>query len=232
MDERTRYLAMLWLLASIGIAAMIGVMITAAGAVERVDNALVFVTDVSSSMNQEELAIVRESHALAITSPEVVSAIEAGAYQRSIFAYVEFADRAEVIVGWTMVDGAESAAHFASAIMEPRGGLGSSTGIGNGLVLAEGLLRSLPYEALFKTVDVVGDGKNNHGIPPSAPRQVLLDMGVTINGLPMEIKSAESGLSDWYAENIMGGPRAFLLPLHRIEDMPMMMRRKLIQELF
>lgn len=32
MDERTRYLAMLWLLASIGIAAMVGVMITAANA--------------------------------------------------------------------------------------------------------------------------------------------------------------------------------------------------------
>lgn len=235
MDENARHKAMLWLLAGLGIAAFIAAMMYDAKAMDdggRIDNAIVFVADISTSMNAEEIAIVRESHAAAIVSHEVITAIEAGAFQRSAFSYVEFADRAEVIVGWTIVDGAESAAYFAQAILEPRGGLGSSTGIGSGLVVAEGLLRSLPWEALFLTVDVVGDGKNNHSVPPALPRQMILDMGATINGLPMEIKSAESGLSDWYAENIIGGPRAFLLPLNRIEDMPMTLRRKLVLELW
>lgn len=198
-----------------------------------VDNAVVFVVDASWTMSEDDLRVARSSHAAAVTSSEVLTAIEAGAFQRSAFAYVEFGDRAEVVVNWSVVDSPASAADFADAIMNAgeRGYLGPRTAVGMGLAAAETLLQSLPWQALFMTVDVAGDGRSSYGISPEVPRQMLIDMGATINGLPMEIRSDERGLVDWYADNIVGGPRSFLLPLNDINDMPMALRRKLIMEL-
>ena len=230
----TRFVTILLTLALSAVIAL-GLVLVAVKAVwgkERIDNAVVFLADISMSMGPDEVEIIRASHATAIQSREVLDAIRQGAAGRSVFAYVEFADRAEVIVGWTVIDGPASAAAFAQRITESRGGLGANTAIGVALAEAEKLLHDLPYEADFRTVDVTGDGQSNQGVSTTVPRGMILAMGATINGLPMVFKSSEGGLSDWYADYVIGGPRAFLLELNSIADMPMMMRRKLILELF
>jgi hypothetical protein len=59
-----------------------------------VDTALVFVVDISASMDQRQLRIAREGHAEAIMSQDVLNAIQSGYFQQSAFAFVEFSSRA------------------------------------------------------------------------------------------------------------------------------------------
>ncbi len=196
-----------------------------------VDNAIVFVADASSSMDGEEKAMVRQSHALAISSPEVIEAILSGGYRRSVFAYVEFADDAVVVVDWTLIDSAASAAAFADRIINGQRPGGSQTAIGSALAVANGLMQRLPYEALYRTVDVAGDGISNSGMPVTLARDVLLESGVTINGLPMTLRPDINTLDEYYEKNVIGGPRSFIIELRDIADMPMLIRRKLLLEI-
>lgn len=199
-----------------------------------VDNALILIADVSASMDADEKRIVRESHAYAIMSSEVVTAIQSGAVGRSAFAYIEFGGRAEIIIGWTTISGYADAEAFASIILEHaehNPDLGPTTAMGNALSLAVGLMQEFPGVPLFRTVDVAGDGVSNYG-DIVGNRQALLDMGATINGLPMLLRPDDANLADWYADNLIGGPRAFSLELRDIGDMPLLMRRKMVMDLF
>lgn len=198
-----------------------------------VDNAVVFVADVSGSMDENEKRIVRESHAAAISSPEVISAIRAGEIGRSVFAYVEFADRAEVVVDWSVIASGDDARAFSGAILEYAEhplDLGASTSMGTGLMAAAGLMRGLEEVPLFRVVDVAGDGISTG--PWSVFRDELIAMGVTINGLPMSRHSEDGGLVDWYGNSLIGGPRAFSMDLRDISQMPMAVRRKLLLEIY
>ena len=72
-------------------------------------------------------ALQREGYASAITHPEVLGAIAQGFEQRSAVAYGERGEASsqEVVVPWTMVDGPESAAAFADALLQaPRRAFG------------------------------------------------------------------------------------------------------------
>jgi len=196
-----------------------------------VDNAIVFVADASASMDGDEKKIVRESHAFAITSPEVIDAILSGGYRRSVFAYVEFADDAVIVVDWTLIDSAASAIAFADRIMNGQYPGGSQTAIGSALAVANGLMERLPYEALYRTVDVAGDGISNTGMPVTLARDILIENGVTINGIPMMLRPDITTLGDYYKSNVVGGPRSFTIELRDISEMPMMIRRKLLLEI-
>lgn len=222
----------IWLIAGIGIGILTALFVTDAAAQEgTVDNAVIFIADISNSMNSDEVTLVRSAHASAIGSHEVITAIEAGAHQRSAFAYIEFAAEAKIVVDWTIIETTADAVNFGAAIMEERPPLGSQTAMGAALVLAEGLIRSMPFDAMFVTVDVAGDGKNNSGVRTEVPRGMILASGATINGMPMPLGADTSDLVSWYEKNVVGGPRHFNLPLERIEDMPMALRRKLIMEI-
>lgn len=198
-----------------------------------VDSAIVFVADISSSMDDEERRILRLSHAEAIASSEVMNAVRNGDIGRSVFAYVEFASRAEVVIGWTVIETDADAAEFASILIEHAEhpyDLGTITNIGNGLRAAHELMQELREEPLFRTVDVVGDGTgDDHWV---TPRQDLLDMGVTINGLPIVLRPDDDDLVEWYSGSLIGGPRSFSLPIHGMGEMPMKLRQKLVSELY
>jgi hypothetical protein len=226
----------IWLIALIAgvLVCAIAVLLTfEAEAQERVDNAVVFLADISSSMDDEELEIVRASHAYAIRSAEVLGAIEQGAYQKSAFAYIEFGRTAEVVIGWTIIHDRASAVDFASRIMAPRTrNPAQQTAVGDALFAASHLIISRPFEASFLTVDVVGDGASNTGMRTEIARDLVLGTGATINAMPLMIRSATVGLDTWFEANVMGGPRSFLIPLHDIKDMPLMLRRKLVMELY
>jgi hypothetical protein len=146
-----------------------------------VDNAIIFLADTSASMDEDEKQTVRKSHATAISSPEVIDAILSGGYQRSVFAYVEFADNAVIVVDWTLIASQADAIAFADRITNGTGpkAKGSNTAIGSALAVAHELMQRLSYEALYRTVDVAGDGLSNYGAPVTIARSLLLDMGVT-----------------------------------------------------
>lgn len=228
---------------SLGIAAVLGIAWaifwpSPVPAQERghVDTAIVFVVDRSSSISSPEAKIIEEGHAEAIQSAEVVEALQEGRQQRIAAAYVEFSSLARIRVSWRIIDGPASANAFgqeilAGQIIEPS--FASGTRIDAGLALAYSLLISLPYKADKLVVDVTGDGNSQdaNGELPAA-RQSILDLGATINGLPIVVSPYSPDVVLFFERNVVGGPAHFNLPLHDITEFPMRIRQKLVLELF
>jgi hypothetical protein len=110
-------------------------------AADSVDLELVLLADASRSIDDAELRFQREGYAAAITHPDVLDAIAQGFEQRIAVTYVEWGDASsqDVVVPWTVVDGPESAAAFAGALLEtPRRAFGPNA-IGNALAAAHAL---------------------------------------------------------------------------------------------
>jgi hypothetical protein len=197
-----------------------------------VDVAIVFVVDMSESMDLNERRILRNSHAYAVASDTVLEAIGEGEFQRVAFAYVEFGNVAVVRVGWSIIDGRKSAESFRENILAaPMANLGF-TGIGGGLEIARVLLAFCPCRPTKQVVDVAADGKNNTHPSLYLARQALLDMGAAINGLPIEIRPWDADIAAYFAEHIIGGPAAFNLPVTGVDELPERLRQKILLDLY
>jgi hypothetical protein len=70
--------------------------------------------------------------------------------------------------------------------------------------------------------------------PVADLRKRLLDKGVTINGLPLMHDPSEAPqlLLEFYKTQVVGGPSSFLLPLNEMSTLPVLLRQKIIQELY
>lgn len=198
----------------------------------KVDAAIVFVVDVSSSMSNKENAVVSEGHVLAIQSREVLNAIRSGRHQRILVSYVKFASGGRIVVPWMVIDGKETAFQFAYEVLGDDEPLTGGTAIVSGLALALSMLQATPYEPEKMVVDIVGDGKDNSSTGLFDVRQKVLDTGATINGLPLIIDPDDDDLEQYYIEELIGGPAAFSLPVREISDFPLKIRQKLLLELF
>jgi hypothetical protein len=197
-----------------------------------VDVAIVFVVDMSESMDLNERRILRNSHAYAVASDTVLEAIGEGEFQRVAFAYVEFGNVAVVRVGWSIIDGRKSAESFRENILAaPMANLGF-TGIGGGLEIARVLLAFCPCRPTKQVVDVAADGKNNTHPSLYLARQALLDMGAAINGLPIEIRPWDADIAAYFDEHVIGGPAAFNLPVTGMDELPERLRQKILLDLY
>lgn len=92
----------------------------AALAQERVDLELELLADASRSIDDDEIRFQRRGYASAITHPDVLAAILGGYERRIAVTNVESGDETsqEAVVPWTVIDGPESAAAFALALLE------------------------------------------------------------------------------------------------------------------
>ena len=106
------------------------------------------------------------------------------------------------------------------------------TGIGNALVKARFLVNACHCRPEKVVVDIAADGKNNS--PPSVymARRALLAMGATINGLPIDITPDDADIRTYFAENIIGGPAAFNLPVTGMNQLPERVRQKIVLDLY
>ncbi|MGO7697086.1 DUF1194 domain-containing protein, partial [Rhizobium leguminosarum] len=59
------------------------------------------------------------------------------------------------------------------------------------------------------------------------------EAGMIINGLAIMLRpsDAPNGLEKYYADCVIGGPGAFVLPVRKIEDFAVAVRRKLVLEI-
>ncbi|MEP0323328.1 DUF1194 domain-containing protein [Bauldia litoralis] len=221
--------------AAIAVLALLWALTPPADAAEEpVDVAIVFVMDISGSMQRDEIAFAREAHVLAITSEPMVTAIVDGAYGRVAMAYVEYADGVEVRVNWTIVDGPESAFAFARQItaLPPGHTLGNQyTMIGAGLLAADRLLSALPYAAGKIVVDVVGDGTASDFKAVDLGRAAILSRGATINAMPLMLKP-DNDLAGYFERYVIGGPAAFAMPVKMMSQLPQALRSKIVLELY
>lgn len=225
---------------------LIAAALGAARAAEPVDVALVLAADVSRSINDDEFALQRRGYAAALTSPRLMEAIRSGAHGAIAVSFVEWAGEGEekTVVDWTIIRDAAGAAKFASALeAAPRSYVGR-TAIGSAIDFAIGLIGESGVEADRHVIDVSGDGTSNQGRVVTEARDAALKTGVTINGLSIfNRRAAESGtylalhtnppggLAQYYRDNVIGGPGAFVLPIDDFNSFAEAMIHKLVSEI-
>lgn len=213
----------------------------AQGQAEELDLELVLLADATGSIDDAEIRFQRQGYAAALTHPQVLEAITGSLTGRIALTYVEWGDASsqDVVVPWTVIDGAESAGHFAKALLAaPRRAYGYNA-IGSALAKAQALIEGNDITGLRRVIDFSADSANNWSGPPiETARAAALDARITINGLAILCREADcSGRPNAYdleaafAERIVGGPGSFVITVDGRESFAEAVRKKLILEI-
>jgi hypothetical protein len=198
---------------------------------ERVSTELVLAVDVSLSVNDIEFALQMQGIAAAFRDPEVIALIEAREHGVAVvMTQWSGAYEAQVPLEWRKLKDKASVLGYAEAIARmERVQFGNLTGLGNAIAYASELLSTNRYEGDELKIDVSGDGRSNSGPEPSATRDAATTQHITINGLA--IAADDPLLPDYYRENVVGGPGAFVMVAKDFGAFGEAFRRKLKREL-
>ena len=209
------------------------------GDVVPVDVELVIAVDVSYSMDPDEQKLQREGYIRALTSREFLNALREGAQGKIAVTYFEWAGQYDqkIVMPWRLIDGPEAADAVAAEIANAPYRRASRTSISGGLIFGSKLFESSGYRGTRRVIDVSGDGTNNAGELIVPTRDNVLAQGITINGLPIMLKRPNPGSLDienldiYYEDCVIGGPGAFVVPIHNTEQFIDATRTKLILEI-
>ena len=205
-----------------------------------VDVELILAVDVSRSMDYDEQRVQRQGYVNAFRAPEILQAIQSGAYGRIAVTYMEWSSSyyQQTLVPWTVIANKDDINAFAGALAAAPIMTNSRTSISSALLYAESALIKAPFVADRQTVDVSGDGGNNDGVPLAAVRDKLVREGIVINGLPIVIRPTNVfgsfgsvALDDYYKACVTGGPGSFVIPITKQDEFEPAIRRKLILEI-
>ncbi|MGC2202617.1 MAG: DUF1194 domain-containing protein [Stellaceae bacterium] len=191
--------------------------------------ALALAVDVSASVSAESYLLQRNGIARAFENPRLVGAIAAvpGGIEALILEWSD-PDRIAVTVGWRRISDSESAAAFAAAARATQRSSRGLTAIGPALLAAASQFDDLPEPAERRIIDISGDGMANFGIAPQLARDRVVAAGISINALA--ILTEEQWLEGYYRANVIGGPAAFVAPVHGAGSFGNAILRKLVQE--
>lgn len=204
-----------------------------------VDVALVLAVDVSRSIDEDEARLQRQGYRNAMVDARVVNAIRSGTIGAIGLAYVEWAsaDYQRLVIPWTKIDSMDSAQAWAAALdAAPRVSM-NWTSISGAIEFSMRVLEDAPFEPTRKVIDISGDGVNNSGAPVTLLRDLAVDAGITINGLPILNDRSPFGrphnmsLDQYFVEFVIGGPGAFVIPADDFEAFQGAVLRKLIREI-
>jgi len=211
------------------VAATLPVMPSSAAA--DVDLLLVLAIDASGSLSDARITLQREGHARAIASPALINAILAGPLGRVGLTVVEWSnqDRQIQTVPWTVIADAACAQHFADALMRAPRPVPGFTSISGAIDGAARLIARAPHESTRRVIDISGNGINNDGRDVVRARDDAVASGITINGLP--ILDADPRLDEYFAQEVIGGPRAFTVIARDIGSFSEAVLRKLVTEI-
>jgi hypothetical protein len=176
-----------------------------------VDVALVLAVDSSGSISKDRLLMQIQGYTNALRHSSFVEAVRFGNHGRIALTYVTWTDarRQEQVVGWRVIQDPPGAEAFAREIEDALLPLPGWTSISGAIDFCTGLLIGSGFMAMRRVIDISGDGQNNDGRPVTEARDAAVAAGITINGLP--IIEVEPGLEQYYRENVIGGPDAFIV---------------------
>ena len=212
---------------------------TARASGEPVDVLLVLAVDVSRSIDEDEAKLQREGYRNAMTDPRVISAIRSGTLGGIAVLYLEWAsaDYQRIVVPWTKIDGASTAARWADQLSAaPRVSM-NWTSIFGAIEASMRALGECPFEGTRRVIDISADGVNNSGGPVTLMRDLAVDAGITINGLPILNDRSPFGrpqnmsLDQYFQDFVIGGPGAFMIAAEDFNAFQGAVLRKLIREI-
>jgi hypothetical protein len=213
---------------------------TPATAQVEVDLELVLAVDISRSMDYDEQQLQRDGYVEALRHPEVIVAIQSGPIGRIAITYVEWAGpfHQAMVVPWTFVAGAAEAEAFAARVAEAPLVRERGTSISQGLDFASAQFAMSGARGARRAIDVSGDGPNNMGVPVVPVRDRIVAEGITINGLPIMLKTSYAfgpysipNLDVYYEDCVIGGPGAFMITVDDPARFAIAIRRKLVLEI-
>jgi len=207
------------------------------------DLLLLLAADVSRSIDESEFALQRKGYSAAVTDPRVLAAIRGGVTGTIAICFVEWSGAGEqnVVADWTLIRDEEDAGGLAVAILgAPRSFIGR-TSISGAIDFAMERFAAADLRANRRIIDVSGDGTNNSGRSVTDAREEAVAQGVTINGLAIINDRPNpgyafhtqppGGLPEWYRQNVIGGPGAFLRVVEDFHSFADAMTDKLVSEI-
>jgi hypothetical protein len=207
------------------------------------DLLLVLAADVSRSIDESEFALQRKGYAAAVTDPRVLAAIRGGTTGTIAICFVEWSGAGEqsVVADWTIIRDEEDAGGLSATILAaPRSFIGR-TSISGAIDFAMERFAAAQPRAKRRIIDVSGDGTNNSGRSVTDARDEAVAQGVTINGLAIINDKPNpgytfhtqppGGLPEWYRQNVIGGPGAFLRVVEDLQAFSDAMTNKLVSEI-
>ena len=212
-------------------------------AAEQVDLLLVLASDVSRSVDTRKFELQRQGYAAALSNPRVIEAIKSGPHGRIAICFLEWsgATSQKIVIDWTIVSDMASARRIGDQMLELPRSFADRTSISAGLEFSMNILEQAPFTATRRTIDVSGDGTNNSGRDVATVRDEVLAKGVTINGLVIfsesplpwnpEHTNPPGGLDNYYRNNVIGGPGAFVMAAENHNSFGQAIVKKLIAEI-
>jgi hypothetical protein len=210
---------------------------------EEVDLLLVLSSDVSRSIDHPKFLLQREGYAAAVSDKAVLDAIKSGPVGKIALCFIEWSGfgAQKIVIDWSVIDGAASARRFGDQLAEAPRSFADRTAIGGAIDFAVGHLAKAPVEAMRRTIDVSGDGTNNAGRDVRVSRDEALAKGIVINGLVIlsdrnvpwnaEHTNPPGGLENYYKENVIGGPGAFVMVAEDFQSFGRAIVKKMIAEI-
>jgi hypothetical protein len=205
---------------------------------EPVDVELVLAVDVSRSVDQEEQELQFRGYAAAFRDPKLVAGIAGGPIGQIAVTLFTWSDWhiQEHLVPWMKIDGPAAAERVAAAIDAAPRRTWLYTSISGAMDFAGGLF-GRGYEGTRRVVDISGDGVNNSGRPLVDARRDALGKGIVMNGLavvdrtPQPWSAGLPPLDDYYRNEVIGGPGAFLMVAEGFAAFEQAVKRKIIREI-
>lgn len=189
-----------------------------AAAQTEVDLELVFASDGSGSIDDEELRFQRQGYAAALADPRVQDAIANGPLGRIAVVFVEWGapTSQHTIVDWTVIANREDALAWGARLVEaPRAAYGYNS-ISEAIAYSADLIRTNDIEGARKVIDLSGDGPQIGGRSLDLIRSMAVAEGITINGLVVANRNVRTGpsgepLDEHYRMDVIGGFGAFVV---------------------
>jgi hypothetical protein len=208
-----------------------------------VDLTVVLAADVSRSVDDGEFELQRKGYAAALTDPRVLKAIHATKSGAIGVCFIEWSgeEDQQVVLPWTEIRDEEDGGGAAATILKAPRSFTGRTSISAAVDYAMGYFAKTRWAATRRVIDISGDGTSNSGRPMTEARDQAVAAGVTINGLaiindkPNLGYSAHTnppgGLPNYYRQNVIGGPSAFLIVVKDFNSFADAMANKLAKEI-
>jgi hypothetical protein len=225
------------------IAAAVLCSLTAGARGAGVDLAVVLAADVSRSVDDEEFQLQRKGYAAALTDARVLKAIQATKTRAIGVCFIEWSgeDDQKIVLPWTEIRDEEDGGGAAAVILKAPRSFTGRTSISAAIDYAIQYFAKAAWPAPRRIIDISGDGTSNAGRPITEARDQAIAAGFTINGLaiindqPNFGYSAHThppgGLPNYYRQNVIGGPNAFLIVVKDFNSFADAMANKLAKEI-